>query len=60
MLSVPCLDCGHPFLYRVDIEADPAGAPRVVVDERDFRDRFTRHVLLNPERHPTFVTSVPD
>lgn len=58
MLTVPCPDCGHPFPYRVDVEwADP---PRVVVNEQDFTDRFTNHVMLNPDRHPTFATRVSD
>jgi hypothetical protein len=62
MLHVACPDCGHPFQYRVDIQFDPdrLAPPRVVVNEQDFTERFTRHVMLNPDRHPSFATPVPD
>lgn len=54
-----CPDCGALVWVPLDVELLCAeGALRVDAQlrEGEFRPAFEQHVMLNPDRHPTFVT----
>lgn len=55
-----CPDCGA-FVWvplRLEPMVDRYREVRLRVREDEFREAMERHVMLNPEIHPTFVIAV--
>lgn len=51
-----CPDCGHPMPMEFELEWSGSSLT-VSGDQAEFTQRMRRHVLLNPDVHPTFALS---
>lgn len=56
-----CPDCGAKVWVPVTALSSHRGTTvRLVIREDEFRESFERHVMLNPQLHPTFVIADDD